>query len=184
MTESALDKGGTDRRNWVICAAFSPLQEAFTNTSAHRAIPRLLSASFCSVDCLFIGSSSTDWAPGSGVVPAATPLAALASPREAELGAGRRAALWSGASGTRPFWGGGQLRRHPTPTPTSSTKCCLAQHFPHSFLVAVFQAQLSAPGPYKGSFEEKFEAKRLCHLLQVRLTGVKSVALFSYFGIF
>ena len=44
-------------------------------------------------------------------------------------------------------------------TPTFPTKGCLAQHFLHGFPVALFQDLLSAPGPYKGSFDAKFEAK-------------------------
>lgn len=39
--------------------------------------------------------------------------------------------------------------------------------------MAPFQGLLSAPGPYKGSFDEKFEAKGLCYLIQMRLMGVK-----------
>lgn len=48
--------------------------------------------------------------------------------------------------------------------------------------MAPFQGLLSAPGPYKGSFDEKFEAKGLCHLIQMRLMGVKVELCSPIFG--
>lgn len=64
--------------------------------------------------------------------------------------------LWRSRTG--PSRGGEQLLNARPSTPFS-TRGCLAQHFLHGFPVAVFQGLLSAPGPYKGSFDEKFEGK-------------------------
>jgi len=63
-----------------------------------------------------------------------------------------------------PYLGVGEAPKDTPPTslpltPTFSTKGCLAQHFLPGFPVALFQDLLSAPGPYKGSFDAKFEAK-------------------------
>lgn len=56
-------------------------------------------------------------------------------------------------------WGGERLLEHPALELSFSIQGCLTQHFLCGFPVAGFQGLLSAPGPYKGFFEEKFEGK-------------------------
>lgn len=64
-----------------------------------------------------------------------------------------------------PSWAGEQFLKHPLPANHHPSPApwqiqgCLAQHFLEGFLVAIFQGRLSALGPYKGSFDEKFGGK-------------------------
>lgn len=75
--------------------------------------------------------------------------------------------------------------REPLETPPHSL---LGQELPFSALSAwlpggCLPRPLSVPGPYKGPFDEKFEATGLCHLIQMRLMGVKVELYSPIFGV-
>lgn len=107
-------------------------------------------ASFCLLDCSFIYSQALG-APCSHTINFSG-----VSWLKPELG---EELLMIGSYSTGPSWGWRRSGDPHSTHPTSSAKSCLAQHFLPSFLVASFQGLLSVPGPYKGPFDEKFEAK-------------------------
>lgn len=133
----------------VLCAPFPLSKKPSQNMSAHRDLLSLLHPFVHGIVHPFI--PQVPGAPCSHTV-SFSGVSWLKPERGEEL-------PMVGSYSTGPSWGWGRSGDpHPT-HPTSSAKSCLAQHFLPSFLVAGVQGLLSVPGPYKGPFDEKFEAK-------------------------